>query len=343
MPARLDPWVVARLFGCDLAPLGRRSHCPIRPHKRQDKSFKLFVATSGKILYKCFSCSPPFDVGDAVALYAAMSGVDRKTAWRDLKDRGYDVPGGDGISRRSSAKPPVRKVVPVDGPRHQEILRCDLAQWARWREQRLAAVEQFCSGRGLDAAGCRRLDVMDVDAGSVGFGYRDPTTGLPCRVKVRSIAEKRFRIEPCAAPNRLARALAPFYLAHSVKARRGALGAVVITEGEVDALTLRQAGIANAVSLPDGAGSADRVDLVPLIDVASVWLLATDADEEGDKAARTLFRRAGQIGVVTARVFWRKEGVVHKDANDALAAGFGVEDFRACLDATSRIVGQRVA
>ncbi len=74
----LTLWTVGIMFGKTLPAFGQRAHCPIRDHKRKDKGFKVFQARSGAVLYKCFSCDAPDDIGDAVALYAVLAGVDRR-------------------------------------------------------------------------------------------------------------------------------------------------------------------------------------------------------------------------------------------------------------------------
>lgn len=344
----LTLWTVAQEFGKELAPLGKRSFCPIRNHKRPDKSFKAFEAQSGVTLYKCFSCDPPFNVGDAVALYAALRGSDRRDAWSELRDKGYAVPGAkEGTLHHRRPARRVSRVVPIAGDRPSEdlVLTFDLARWKQLTEQRLGAVEKYAESRGLDAEVLRSHDVVDVQSDAVGFGYREPATRIACRVKIRALDRKAFWIEPRPPEGCHARSLGPLYLADRLKpAPRGVLGSVVITEGEADALSLKQAGLVNVVSLPDGAGCAARVDLEPLLSGYVLWLIATDADEDGDRAAKALLSRASRMGATTGRVFWRKEGHVHKDANDALVAGFTKDDFMRCInEGAEQAFGYRVA
>ena len=72
----------------------------------------------------------------------------------------------------------------------------------------------------------------------VGFAYRNK--GVPYAYKWRSISEKGFACS--AAPQH-------FYLHDRVNAGED----IFICEGEIDALSLRQAGIGNAISVPNGA------------------------------------------------------------------------------------------
>jgi len=327
---------VAAQFGKRLGPVGKRSFCPLREHKRRDKTFGTFLGRDGTQMFKCWSCDPPYNSGDALKLYAMLSGMDRKEAWKHLRDQGYAVPGmkDEPGSRRSSSPPPKMRT-PIQGqkPKPDGILPLDLSLWQKWYEQRLGAVERFAEQRKLDPNQLRKLDVVDVAADAVGFGYRDPDTGLPCRVKVRPIERKSFWIEPRAPEGVNAAAKSPLYMAHSIEYAMGGLGVImVVLEGEVDALTLRSLGIKNVISLPDGAGSASRVDLSPVWIGSSLLLSAVDADDEGEKAHRELFDRTySQMGKTIGRVYWDKDGKRYKDANEARLAGFDKGDFLGCL------------
>ena len=335
---------VARLVGRQVPVVGKRGFCPIRKHKRADKTFSVFVSSNGTMLWKCFSCDPPDNVGDAVKLYAVLTGQDRKQAWVDLKDRGFEVPGlKDGPSQPVSR--PAPKVIPIQGRvESKNVIKLDSKRWEELRRKRLGAVDDFALARGLDPDLLRELDVVDMSETAVGFGYRDPATREPCRVKARAIDKKTFWIEPRAREGEAGTALSPLYLGHDI-VRADANPFVVVVEGEVDALTLRAFGIGSAVSLPDGASSAAKVDLTPLWYRSPLVLSATDADDEGDRAHRDLFARVSGMGKQIARVRWQSQaGEVFKDANDALLqGGFSREDFLRCLEgAASQLRGYDV-
>lgn len=104
-------------------------------------------------------------------------------------------------------------------------------------------------------------------------------------------------------------------------------GDVIICEGEFDPISFYEAGVLNATSVPNGSGSfknsnADGTmkeslgflwDAREVLDKAKRILIATDADEMGDKLAEELARRLGKHRC------WRvkyPEGC--KDANDTL-------------------------
>lgn len=70
----------------------------------------------------------------------------------------------------------------------------------------------------------------------------------------------------------------------------------IIVEGEIDALTLIQAGYTNTISVPNGAGKGENklgyIDLKDFQGISKV-LIATDNDEPGNKLADDLARHLG--------------------------------------------------
>lgn len=113
--------------------------------------------------------------------------------------------------------------------------------------------------------------------------------------------------------------------------------AITITEGEIDALSLYEAGVANAVSIPNGAqsfgtGKADDPSslygfLFPHkadIDKAQKIVIATDMDDPGSKIAEELARRIGRHKCYRAKF-------PEKDANETLQK-HGKEALKACID-----------
>lgn len=332
--SEITVWQVASLLGKEIPQIGRRSLCPIRKHTRRDKSFTVFASSQGGVaLWKCHSCDPPSNVGDAVGLYAAICGSGRRDAWLDLRQRGFEVPG---LRDRGTVEPAIRLLAkPIEGnkPKAADVLPLDQARWLELQANNTGAVELFAASRKMCASVMRSLGVVDVGARTIGFGYCDPVTGTPCRVKIRPLDRKAFWIEPKPTGGSAAKALAPLYLAHDLRRPPGIKLARVVTEGEVDALTLRAVGIRDVVSLPDGASSAGRVDLGPLWHGTAILLVATDSDRDGENAYRELLSRALRMGVPVARVRWSrsKTEAPFKDANDAKLAGFELVDFSACL------------
>lgn len=332
---------MGRLFGLKLPAVGKRGTCPIREHKRHDRTFTVFKAPSGDILWRCYSCDSP-NSGDAVSLYGALAGLTNVEAFKELIDKGLierDRKEGsrESSSRESYQQARVREVTPLSGDRgSRPILPLDRATWRRWKAAANGAVSAFAAKRGLSVETMIEHDVVQVNGNAIGFGYRDPATMVPCRVKVRSVDRKQFYIEPRGPGGDDARkALAPLYLAHELPQLCSPKRSVVITEGEIDCLTLKHHGFVNVVSLPDGADSAAKVDLTPLSVGYHYWLIATDADEAGSKAYGVLRQRALANGIRPVRIYWRAvvdgELVTYKDANDALLGGFGRDDFETAI------------
>ena len=93
----------------------------------------------------------------------------------------------------------------------------------------------------------------------------------------------------------------------------------VIVEGEMDALSLFEAGIRNVVSVPNGA-TLNRLNLdyldncIEYFDDKSKIILATDSDEAGQNLQQELIRRFG------AEVCWLASFGDYKDANDFIIA-----------------------
>lgn len=337
---------VGRLLGVQLPAPGGKSKCPFQEHRRKDKTFRVFKSKrTGDDLWKCWSCDAPNNVGDAISLYARFQNLDRNAALDQLRSRGFETPGRTGPSRRPPprAAPPRQPVcdIPVVGSFEGPFLPLDLTRWRSWRSNGSEAIEEFAARRGVGIDTFKEHDVVQVEPGVVGFGYRDPDTMVPCRVKIRPLRRKTYWIEPRNRdPESGARAMSPLYLAHKLPIHRGLDDAVVIVEGEVDALTLKDVGFQHVVSLPDGDCSANTVNVEPIAAGYRAWLVATDGDDPGNEAYLKLLKRGRPLGIDVARIEWcaiveqetGDEFVRYKDANEALVAGgFGRADFERCF------------
>ena len=111
---------------------------------------------------------------------------------------------------------------------------------------------------------------------------------------------------------------------------------IVITEGEIDCLTVMQGGFIRAVSLPDGwTEKGNKTDalieaLDGLLDAPFV-IVAGDNDASGESLPRTV---ANLLSGQDVRYVQWPDGC--KDANDVLMA-FGEGEVAACLNAAKRI------
>lgn len=97
---------------------------------------------------------------------------------------------------------------------------------------------------------------------------------------------------------------------------------VAITEGEIDAMTLHQAGIP-ALSVNQGAGNHQWIENEwDRLDRFSEILVCFDSDAPGQKGAREV---ANRLGIERCKLLTFGE---YKDANEALQGGWEPADFR---------------
>jgi len=143
---------------------------------------------------------------------------------------------------------------------------------------------------------------LNKKADSIGFPYfRD---GILVAAKYRSFPEKDFTQDSGGAHD--------FFGLHRVN--KG--DPIIIVEGEIDALTLMEAGIPNGLSVPSGAPikvvdgkvlpSEDKKfsfvwNAREIIDAAPYVVLATDQDGPGQALAEELARRIGKEKCKVAR------------------------------------------
>lgn len=160
------------------------------------------------------------------------------------------------------------------------------------------------------------------DHDAIGFTYfRD--NGAPAFVKWRNIKTKAMRRMPTKA-EMPAPVVTPLF-----GPRLDTSQPVVLTEGELDCMTLAQLGLTNVASLANGASGWDSEWSIMLANTPEIWC-CYDNDEHGNAAAAKLVERFG-AGRVLRVVFGD-----HKDANAALMAGWGEQDFRASLEQAKR-------
>lgn len=329
---------VGRLFGLELPRSPGRCMCPLQKHHRDDKTFRVYEADgTGDELFKCWSCDDPDNTGDAIKLYALLARIDNGEAFKRLKEMGYEIGSATYEAPREKPRVPARGST-------ESTLTLDEAILAHFRRDKRDAelVLAYARKRGLDPTVVAphlvglpgEFGFLDKP-GAVGFVYVDPVREVPCRIKVRALHEKRFFVLPKGKKDSGQRAKAPPYLAENLKlcaSRR----VVIVTEGEVDALSLLSVGLRNVVSLPDGCKSAETCDILPLLPFAT-WVLAFDDDEPGRAADKAFRERGRQYGNDAVVVKWSrtKDGVLvrYNDTNEALMDGMGRDEFVSVIDA----------
>src|ERR1035437_9386008 len=85
-----------------------------------------------------------------------------------------------------------------------------------------------------------------------------------------------------------------FYNLDAIRGREEA----IITEGEIDCLSLIEIGLTNAISVPNGAAKGNQKlvyldNCIDAFDNVSKIIIATDADEAGGYLQKELIRRLG--------------------------------------------------
>ena len=115
----------------------------------------------------------------------------------------------------------------------------------------------------------------------------------------------------------------------------------VIVEGEMDVLALHEAGIPNAISVPNGAtlnnNNLDYLDnCIDYFDDKTKIILAVDADEPGQMLQRELVRRLG------AEVCYLIDFNGNKDANDFLLE-HGADALRSAIHAARPVPLENVS
>ena len=109
----------------------------------------------------------------------------------------------------------------------------------------------------------------------------------------------------------------------------------VITEGEMDALALHEAGIKNVISVPNGAtlnsNNLDYLDnCIDYFEDKNKVILAVDADEAGQALRYELIRRLG------AEVCYLVDFNGNKDPNDFLIE-HGAEELRKIINSATQV------
>ena len=210
------------------------------------------------------------------------------------------------------------------------------------KESSQGDIEKFLSGRSIDyslikdkyrvVTGKRYFrnhgDLMAGEVPAIGFVY-----GKEEAVKWRSVDDKRFTQDGAART---------FWGVDNVR-RASQVDALIITEGEIDCLTVASALDSNqhAVSVPNGAPqkvSNKQIDASEDTKFSYIWdakdilndctkiILVTDNDEAGNALQEELARRIGR-----AKCY----GVMYpddcKDANDVLRL-YGVDAVRGMIE-----------
>lgn len=218
------------------------------------------------------------------------------TLQRDLGDL-------DRKEYRRSVLPPRKSTPPVE-----------LAAVDRYHAAFLQSREaqEYMAGRGFTLDTCKAHRI-GFKPGFIGMPtFRD---GKCVVIKWRSLppSEKTFRREPSGAES----------LLFNGDVLKSNPTEVIVAEGEMDALTLLQAGFPNVVGIPTGASSLPEECIVPLKKVPKVFL-AYDPDPAGIRGAETAAKRIG-----ASKCY--RVAMPDLDVNEFFQAGNTAEAFRVLL------------
>lgn len=140
------------------------------------------------------------------------------------------------------------------------------------------------------------------------------TTWAFAKAKLRSITDKRcMQSQPTAAAGGQPGLFGLHTLPPGCKE-------VVVTEGELDAMSVWQATGLPAVSLPNGANSLPP-ELLPLFEPFERITLWMDADAAGSAGVQRVLHKLGRGRCLVVQAPSASDGTPLKDANDALRAG----------------------
>ncbi|WP_116082072.1 bifunctional DNA primase/helicase [Tropicimonas sp. IMCC34011] len=175
----------------------------------------------------------------------------------------------------------------------------------------------------IEAMGVGRKDHPGIQGEAVAFPYR--RHGKPYAAKFRSVEGKDWR-----SSQGVSRGL------YNEDALRSGKSPIVITEGEIDCLSVVQSGFDRAVSLPDGWTKDDGkreaiIEAEKLLRDSPYVIVAGDDDEAGHGLPKTIANILA--GHDVRRVQW-PEGC--KDANDVLVK-FGEGEVARCLTEAVRV------
>lgn len=266
---RIDLAAVAtRLLGPAPGRRGERGRklwwsCPLDTHEDDNPSF---CVVPGKVWWQCYGCG---EKGDAATLVMRLEGLSFPKAVEALVG-GHDIPHA-ARSRPVTKPAPVARPEPMGREIHDLVAEAEQRLWTAEGAEALA----YIAGRGL-----AETTIRATRLGVTGMGITIPWFDGPDLMMVNV---------------RRTDGSDPRYMALRGSHRGGLYPGthaivpglpVVIVEGEFDAMLLGQelTGLAGVVTLGGASGRPDSTIRGRMLQ-AFPRIVATDADEAGDKAA----------------------------------------------------------
>lgn len=281
----------------DLLPNGKREGhewCVSDTSGAAGKSLKVQLVGPRAGMWKDFGSNDKG--GDLIDLWAAVRGISLGDAIRAAKEYlGIRDPAFDGGRKREYLKP--------EKPESLKKLKARDDAW------------QFLHGRGLQPAVIERYKVATAHGGQcLVFPYYDQA-GTVVHIGYRGVADKKFWASKGTRPSLFG------WQAIPAGSRE-----VVLTEGQLDAMTMSQYGFP-ALSIPFGAGKG-HYDWITeeweSLEQFDTFFIAFDMDDAGRQATADVIDRLG-------RHRCRVVQLPRKDANDCLKDGIAEDIIRECV------------
>ena len=167
-------------------------------------------------------------------------------------------------------------------------------------------VKEYLGGRGISVETLVKAKVGG-EAKKIIFNFYKK--GKFIRKKFRTTFEKKFFSEPIGSES----------VPYNIDSINGK-DTIIITEGEIDALSFIEAGFDNVISVPNGAQSSEMYEEYYFFfrKVKKVYI-AVDNDEAGDKLAESLKGDFGDADIVRVDFGEQKDANAFLMANDSLS------------------------
>jgi hypothetical protein len=270
---------------------GRRLWWPCPLHEDRNPSF---AVDPGKAFWRCFGCGQS---GDAANLLMRLEGLTFPEAIRRLS-------GDDSRPARTASKAPVRPATPPPPPRPpdpsglpREAAEAIVAAAAArlWTDEGAAGLE-YLRGRGLTdetihAAGLGFVASVSIPTAAGDRAFRASGVSIPWLGRGGRLALCKIRQAEGSRP-KYAEAFRDPAASVGVYPGLGVIQAgrpLAVVEGEFDALLVGQELAEWGVSVVTLGSASARPDtaLLGRMLAARPWILATDADDAGDRCAST--------------------------------------------------------
>ena len=234
--------------------------CPFHDEKTAS-----FTVSPAKNIYKCFGCGKS---GDAVTFVIEFKKFSYPETIRFLADK-YRIQIPEEGAKKVFSAPP---------PRLEKMEKTTIEYFEKHRKISNNTLLRFKVTDSMEWMPKAKAEVLAIN-----FNYYDE--GKLVNIKYRA-KDKDFKL--------FRDAKLIFYNLDSIKGQEWA----VITEGEIDAMTMHECDIFNVVSVPNGAG-AGKLNLEYLDNCYDAFtgvkkiIIATDGDTAGDGLRFELSRRLG--------------------------------------------------